>query len=101
PICRGEVKVGKQAAAIGRDFDRLLIGHWHQEIPLPRIVVSNTLKGWDEYAKNALRAPPSVPSQPLWFVHPQRPQTSYWNITVEDPTPATVDRWAAFPSRAA
>jgi len=97
PIARGEVKVGKQAAAVGRDFDRLLIGHWHQEITLPRVVVANTLKGFDEYAKDALRAPPSTPSQPLWFVHPNRPQTSYWNIMVEEPVDAAVAEWVSFP----
>lgn len=100
PIARGEVKVGKQSAAIGRDFDRLLIAHWHQEIALPRIAVANTLKGFDEFAKNALRAPPSTPSQPLWFVHPKRPQTSYWNITVEEPADAAVSDWVSFPRAA-
>jgi hypothetical protein len=101
PIARGEVKVGKQSAAIGRDFDRLLIAHWHQEIALPRIMVANTLKGFDEFAKNALRAPPSTPSQPLWFVHPKRPQTSYWNITVEEPVDAAVSEWVSFEKRKA
>lgn len=100
PIARGEVKVGRQASTIGRDFDRLLMGHWHQEITLPRVTVANTLKGFDEFAKNALRAPPSTPSQPLWFVHPQRPQTSYWNVTVEDPKDATVNEWVSWPKAA-
>ena len=26
-------------------------GHWHQELLLPRAIVSNTLKGFDEYAR--------------------------------------------------
>lgn len=100
PIARGEVKVGKQQSAIGRDFDRLLIGHWHREIPLPNIMVSNTLKGFDEYAKNALRAVPSTPSQPLWFCHPHRPQTSYWNVTVEDPKGVEETEWVSVPANA-
>jgi len=97
PIARGEVKVGKLAAAIGQDYDRLLIGHWHQEITLPRVVVANSLKGWDEYAKNALRAPPSTPSQPLWFVHSKRPQTSYWNVFAEDSPTYDKTEWIGFP----
>lgn len=101
PIARGEVKVGKQSAAIGRDFDRLLIAHWHQEIALPRIMVANCLIGMNEFARLALRAPPSTPSQPLWFVHPKRPQTSYWNVTVEEPTDAAVSDWVSFEKRAA
>ena len=78
PIARGEVKVGKQSSAIGRDYDVLLIGHWHQPLWLPRVIVANSLKGWDEYASKALRAPPSEPSQPLWFVHPRRGVTAHW-----------------------
>lgn len=95
PIARGEVKVGKQAAAIRRDYDTLLIGHWHQEILLPRITVANSLKGWDEYARLALRAPPSTPSQPLWFVHPTRGRTSYWNVTVDEPIRAVETEWVS------
>lgn len=95
PIARGETKVGKQAAAMRRDYDTLVIGHWHQEIMLPRIVVSNSLKGWDEYARLALRAPPSTPSQPLWFVHPTRGRTSYWNVTVDDPINTVSSEWVS------
>jgi len=95
PIARGETKVGKQAAAMRRDYDTLVIGHWHQEIMLPRIIVSNTLKGWDEFARLALRAPPSTPSQPLWFVHPTRGRTSYWNVTVDDPIHTVSNEWVS------
>lgn len=85
PIARGETKVGKQAAALGLDYDVLVIGHWHQMLWLPRVIVAGTLKGWDEYAKNALRAPPAPPCQPLWFVHPRRGITSRWEIQLEEP----------------
>lgn len=68
PILRGEMKVGKQASAMGRHYDVLLLGHWHQHIMLRRIIVAGTLKGWDEFAAKSLRAPPAPPSQPLWFV---------------------------------
>lgn len=95
PIARGEVKVGKQAAAIRRDYDTLVIGHWHQEIVLPRIIVANSMKGWDEFARLALRAPPSTPSQPLWFVHPKRGRTSYWNVTVDEPINAVESEWVS------
>jgi len=33
PIARGTLKIGKQAARIGRDFDTLLMGHWHAYMP--------------------------------------------------------------------
>jgi hypothetical protein len=89
PIMRGEIKTGKQMAAIGRDYDILLMGHWHQQLWLPRAIVANTLKGWDEFAAKALRASPSRPSQPLWFVHPRYGITSKWDV-MADEAPANV-----------
>ncbi len=86
PIMRGEIKTGKQMAAIGRDYDMLLMGHWHQMLWLPRAIVANSMKGWDEYARLALRAPPSRPTQPLFFVHPTRGITSQWEVQAEPRT---------------
>ncbi len=95
-IARGETKVGKQASALGLDYDVLVIGHWHQMIWLPRVIVSGTLKGWDEYARSALRAPPSPPCQPLWFVHPRRGITSRWEIRVDEPGDGAGEEWVSF-----
>lgn len=96
PIARGETKVGKQASALGLDYDVLVIGHWHQMLWLPRVIVSGTLKGWDEYARSALRAPPAPACQPLWFVHPRRGITSRWEIGVEEPRAAAGEEWVSF-----
>lgn len=97
PIMRGEMKVGKQSSAIGRDYDVLLMGHWHQQLWLPRAVVANTLKGFDEYAKNSLRAPPSTPSQPLWFVHPKWGKTAHRDVFLEDPGLPGDAAWVSWP----
>lgn len=96
PIARGETKVGKQASALGLDYDVLVIGHWHQMLWLPRVIVAGTLKGWDEYARSALRAPPAPPCQPLWFVHPRRGITSRWEIGVDEPASPSGDDWVSF-----
>lgn len=96
PIARGETKVGKQASALGLDYDVLVIGHWHQMLWLPRVIVSGTLKGWDEYARSALRAPPAPACQPLWFVHPRRGITSRWEIGVEEPRAGAGEDWVSF-----
>ena len=74
----------------------LVIGHWHQMIWLPRVIVAGTLKGWDEYARSALRAPPQAPSQPLWFVHPRRGITSKWEIKLDEPETAAGEEWVSF-----
>lgn len=82
PIMRGEVKTRGYADTSGMPYDHLEMGHWHQELWLPRATVSNTLKGYCEFAKNALRAPVSEPSQPLKFIHPHYGITSRWNVRV-------------------
>lgn len=86
PIMRGETKIGRQQSAIGRDYDTLLLGHWHQSLFLPRVIVNNTLKGFDEFAKNALRAAPSTPSQALWLEHPKWGRTMHRDVFLEDPS---------------
>ena len=95
PITRGEMKVGRQQAVIGRDYDILLVGHWHQTLWLPRVVVNNTLKGFDEFAQKALRAPPSVPSQSLWFEHPKWGKTMHREVFVEDPATSDDAPWVS------
>lgn len=90
PITRGEVKKSGQSSALGLQFDKLIIGHWHQRLWLPRAIVGNTIKGFDEYAKNQLGAKPDRPTQPLWFVHPAHGQTAHWDVYVDEkPKPAT------------
>jgi hypothetical protein len=95
PIMRGAMKVGKQQSVIGRDFDTLLIGHFHQSLWLPGIIVNNTLKGFDEYAKNSLRAPPSTPSQSLWLEHPRWGRTAMREVLLEDPASDGSPDWVS------
>jgi hypothetical protein len=76
PIVRGMMKVIKSYDAIDKPVDCVVIGHWHQEMWFPGLgCVNNSLKGDDEFARLALRANHSRPSQNLWFVHPE------WGIT--------------------
>lgn len=83
PIMRGSLKVSKSEAQIGRDFDTVIMGHWHQTLWLPGVHVNNCLKGYDEYARLFLRAPYSRPSQSLWFSHPTHGITARWEVYLE------------------
>lgn len=83
PIRRGEIKIRNAESQIDRDFDTLIMGHWHQYIPLPGLIVNNALKGYDEFARSVLRAPYSRPSQALWFTHPEHGVTAHWQIYLE------------------
>lgn len=95
PIVRGEIKLRGQSSTIGQDFDLLIMGHWHQQLWLPRVMVSNCLKGFDEYARLALRAVPTPPTQPLFFVNAARGITSRWDVHVEEPR-APSSQWVAW-----
>jgi hypothetical protein len=95
PIMRGEVKVRGWADSAGIPYDHMEIGHWHQALFLPRLTVANTLKGYCEFAKNALRAPISDPSQPLKFVHPRYGITSRWDIKVNPHSTAEKAPWVS------
>lgn len=88
PIRRGEIKIRNAESQIDRDFDTIIMGHWHQYITLPGLIVNNCLKGYDEFARSALRAPFSRPSQALWFTHPDHGVTAHWQIYLEDLTHA-------------
>lgn len=83
PIMRGSLKVGASEAQIGREFDYLLMGHWHQMLWLPGVIVNNSLKGYDEYARLQLRAKYSRPSQALFFHHPEHGITARWEMFLE------------------
>jgi predicted phosphodiesterase len=83
PIMRGTIKTSRSEAQIDREFDTILMGHWHQYITLPGLVVNNSLKGYDEFARLALRAPYSRPSQALWFCHPVHGITAHWQVYLE------------------
>lgn len=98
PIMRGEVKVRGWAASSRTPYDMLVIGHWHQPLHLPRCIVSNTLKGYCEFAKNALRAPITPPSQPLWFVHPRYNITSRWEVMVGEFAETAPVEWVSVPA---
>jgi hypothetical protein len=88
PITRGSLKVARSEAQIGRDFDTIVMGHWHQMLWLPGGIVNGALKGYDEYARLAMRAPYSVPSQALWFVHPEHGITARWEVLLDEPKSA-------------
>lgn len=85
PIMRGRMKVGAQQRELGREFDTLIIGHWHQYITLRGLIVNGSVKGYDEFAAKILRAPPAPPVQALFFTHPAKGITCHWPVFAEPP----------------
>ena len=84
PIMRGRAKMAAFCEARRTPFDILLLGHWHQHVIMPGVVVNGSLKGPDEYTLGTLRARPEPAGQALFFVHPAYGITSHWLIRVEE-----------------
>lgn len=87
PVVRGTWKMGHSERQIGRDFDTLLCCHYHSYVARGDacpVIVNGALKGYDEYARLALRVPYSRPSQALFFVNAKVGITAQWQIFLED-----------------
>jgi hypothetical protein len=82
PIIRGDHKKRSRNAQIDREYDTLLLGHWHQLIQLQRLIVNGSLKGYDEYAFQN-NFPFEPPRQALWVTHPEHGITFSAPIQVE------------------
>lgn len=50
PIMRLRARKAQRYLATGLSFDTLWLGHWHQYLPSPSLVVNGSMKGIDEYA---------------------------------------------------
>lgn len=78
PIMRMRARKAQRYLTTGDNFSTLWIGHWHQYLPSPHLVVNGSLKGYDEYAFiNNFQYEP--PQQALAIVTPKH------NITFHAP----------------
>lgn len=96
PVSRGTIKLRNSEAQIGRDFDTVIMGHWHQYLPMPGCIVNGALKGFDEYARLFLRARYQAPIQALWFTHPSRGVTFQVPVYLDDNRRAQPEEWLAW-----
>lgn len=74
PITRGAQKIILSEASKPNPIrvDKVIMGHWHTAMELPNAFVNGSLKGYDEYAQNFLRAKFEPPTQIVWREHQQR-----------------------------
>jgi hypothetical protein len=86
PIRRGSLRIGTAEAQVGRHFDTLVIGHWHQYQPrgaLVPVIVNGAFKGYDEFARIMLRAPFDRPKQALWLATPNHGVGAQWAVDLD------------------
>lgn len=77
PVLMGDFRSMSRevAAPLGQPYDRLLVSHFHQYNPLPRALINGSVVGYDEYAKDKLRARYEDPIQAFWLTTPERGST--------------------------
>ncbi|HEX9052330.1 MAG TPA: hypothetical protein VF841_17515 [Anaeromyxobacter sp.] len=95
PIIRGAVRLWVRASRTGRPFDTLLVGHYHQWMVLPGIIVNGSLKGFDAFA-HARGFAYEPPRQAMWLTHPKWGITCHWPVYVDRKqtgTPERRDSW--------
>ena len=70
PMMIGDARKRKRATAAKREFDWLVMGHWHQYCVFKHIICNGSLKGMDEYSylSNFDFEPPR---QAFWITDPK------------------------------
>ena len=71
PLALGAFKKAKRQQAVNDPFDTMLLGHFHQYMTIPGIIVNGSLKGYDEYASIS-NFGFEVPKQAFWITTPER-----------------------------
>lgn len=78
PIMRLRARKQQRHLQIGSSFQTLWMGHWHQYISTPSLIINGSLKGYDEYAMVS-NFGFEQPQQALAVVTPER------GITIQAP----------------
>ena len=74
PIFRGYSKKSVRELFGGDPMDIMVMGHFHQYLPLPGVIVGGSLKGLDEFAYG-INVKPEVPQQAFWVTTPEHGPT--------------------------
>ena len=82
-VARGDSKKRNRESQIGKPYDTLICGHFHQLVIMKKIIVNGSLKGYDEYAY-AHNFPFEAPQQAMWLTHPEHGITFNMPIFLEN-----------------
>lgn len=83
PLMLGQHRKSRRNVAMGQPYDTMVMGHFHQDLTLPGVLVGNCMKGYDQFAydHNFL---PSPPSQKFWVNTPEHGPTFHAELYVQD-----------------
>lgn len=101
PIMRGRHKKASRDSSIGAPWDTIIMGHWHQLMQLPHLIVNGSLKGLDEYAYQCNFGFERA-AQALWINHPQHGIAYQMPVYVDEGKARTpANNWVSWPGRGA
>jgi hypothetical protein len=83
PLSLGSHRKGVRQAAADMDMALLVIGHFHQYIDIPGVMMGGSMKGYDEYAFG-LNLRPEEAKQALWLTTPERLKVLSMPVELQD-----------------
>ncbi len=85
PLSLGYHRKGKRQDIANLPMQTMVIGHLHQLINIPGVIMGGTLKGYDEFAFGINAAPdPNGAGQAMWVTSPERAQVLWMPVYVTD-----------------
>lgn len=85
PLSLGSHRKSLKQSVAGMPMHTMIIGHQHQIINIPGVIMGGTLKGYDEYASDLnLRPDENGAGQAMWITAPERAQVLWMPIYVQD-----------------
>lgn len=85
PLSLGSHRKNRRQMRAGMPMETMVLGHFHQLINIPGVIMGGTLKGYDEYAFGLNLDPdPNGAAQSMWVTTPERAQVIWMPIYVQD-----------------
>jgi hypothetical protein len=83
PLSLGQHRKSVRQMAAEMPMELMVMGHFHQLLDLPGLVVGGSMKGYDEYAFG-LNLRPEEAGQMLWITTPERGKTMTMPVMLQD-----------------
>lgn len=83
PLSLGQHRKSVRQLSAGMPMDLMVMGHFHQLLDLPGLIVGGSMKGYDEYAFG-LNLRPEEAGQMLWITTPERGKTVTIPVMLQD-----------------
>lgn len=89
PLFIGDARKRKKQQSVKQPYDVLVMGHWHQYLPMESLIINGSIKGYCEYADNS-NFSYEPPRQAWWLTDPDHGITLRAPIFVQDES----EQWA-------